>query len=56
MFLSISIIVGFKSQVRDKVVGFGGHIQILNYDSSSDNNSPITVDSTLTHSLLATKE
>ena len=54
MFLSISIIVGFKSQVRDKVVGFGGHIQILNYDSSSDNNSPITVDSTLTHSLLAT--
>ncbi len=54
MFLSISIIVGFKSQVRDKVVGFGGHIQILNYDSGSENYNPITVDSTLTQELLAT--
>ncbi|MBR5592590.1 MAG: ABC transporter permease [Bacteroidaceae bacterium] len=55
MFLSICIIVGFKNQVRDKVVGFGGHIQILNFEQSSDGASPITTDSTLTQSLFATK-
>lgn len=54
MFLSISIIVGFKNQVRDKVVGFGGHIQILNYDSSGNSASPVTTDSILTKELLAT--
>ena len=54
MFLSISIIVGFKEQVRNKVVGFGGHIQILNYERSSESAIPITVDSVLTKELLGT--
>ena len=54
MFLSICIIVGFKNQVRDKVVGFGGHIQILNYESSNESATPITVDSILTSKVQAT--
>lgn len=54
MFLSICIIVGFKNQVRDKVVGFGGHIQILNYESSNESATPITVDSILASKVQAT--
>ena len=53
MFLSISIIVGFKSHVREKVIGFGGHIQILNFEKNSEYATPITVDSTLTQELFA---
>ena len=51
MFISICIIVGFKNQVRDKVVGFGGHIQIQNYNTNSENSSPVTTDSTFMQSL-----
>lgn len=28
MIIAVCVIVGFKSEVRDKVVGFGGHIQV----------------------------
>ncbi|MCD8303582.1 MAG: ABC transporter permease [Prevotellaceae bacterium] len=31
MIISISVVLGFKSSVRDKVTGLGGHIQIVNY-------------------------
>jgi lipoprotein-releasing system permease protein len=34
MILAISILTGFKQEVRDKVAGFGSHIQILNFDSN----------------------
>ena len=54
MFLSICIIVGFKHQVRDKVVGFGGHIQIQNSNTSRGHTSPVTADSALLRSLHAT--
>ena len=53
MFLSICIIVGFKNQVRDKVVGFGGHIQIQNHDTRSESGSPVTADTALMQSLSA---
>ena len=42
MFVSICIIVGFKSQVRDKVIGFGGHIQVMNAEISSNGPEPVT--------------
>lgn len=29
MILTLSIVTGFKNQVRDKVIGFGSHIQIM---------------------------
>lgn len=44
MFVSICIIVGFKNRVRDKVAGFGGHLQILSYESNSDGARPVTLD------------
>jgi lipoprotein-releasing system permease protein len=34
MILSVSILTGFKQEIRDKVVGFGSHIQIMNFDSN----------------------
>ena len=34
MIIAVSVIVGFKSEVRDKIVGFGAHIQIGNLDAA----------------------
>ncbi len=35
MILSVAIVTGFKKEVRNKVIGFGSHIQIVNFDSNS---------------------
>ena len=32
MILSIAIGLGFKREVREKVIGFGSHIQVMSYD------------------------
>lgn len=46
MILSLAIGTGFKKEIRDKIVGFGSHIQIINYDyNSSFETNPITKDS-----------
>lgn len=34
MIIALSILTGFKQQIRDKVAGFGSHIQVTNYDSN----------------------
>ena len=34
MILSVAIVTGFKSEISNKVIGFGSHIQIINYDSN----------------------
>ncbi len=34
MILSVSIVTGFKQEIRNKVIGFGSHIQIINFDSN----------------------
>ena len=34
MILAVSILTGFKKEIREKVVGFGSHIQITNFDSN----------------------
>ena len=54
MFISICIIVGFKNQVRDKVVGFGGHIQVISHKTSGGDGATVTVDSKFKEDLLAT--
>lgn len=42
MILSVAIVTGFKSEISNKVIGFGSHIQIVNYDSNiSFETSPI---------------
>jgi len=35
MLISVAILRGFQTQVRDKVSGFGGHIQITGFDSNN---------------------
>ena len=34
MILSTAIVTGFKNEIREKIIGFGSHIQVLNYDSN----------------------
>lgn len=43
MTLSVTIIVGFKQEIRNKIAGFGGHIQITDYRSYTNTESPLTV-------------
>jgi len=35
MFISIAILTGFQKQIREKVIGFGAHIQITRFDENS---------------------
>lgn len=52
MILSVAIVVGFKKEVRNKVIGFGSHIQITNFDNNSSYESvPIAVSDTLLNDL-----
>lgn len=56
MILSVAIIVGFKKEVRNKVVGFGSHIQITNFDSNSSYEMhPISVNDSLINVLQNTE-
>lgn len=47
MFMSICIIVGFKNQVREKVVGFGGSIQVMNAETGEDGPMPVSTSKTM---------
>ena len=35
MIVAISVVVGFKNEVSQKVAGFGSHIQVVNFDNNS---------------------
>ncbi len=35
MIVAISIVIGFKKEIRNKVIGFGSHVQINNYDGNN---------------------
>ena len=35
MLISTSIVLAFQSEIRNKVIGFGSHIQVINYDSQN---------------------
>lgn len=44
MLLSIAVIVGFKREVRNQIIGFGSHIQIMSYNNyNSLYSEPITL-------------
>jgi lipoprotein-releasing system permease protein len=34
MIISVAIVTGFKYEITNKIVGFGSHIQIVNFDSN----------------------
>jgi lipoprotein-releasing system permease protein len=35
MILAVSIVIGFKREVRNKIIGFSSHILVTNFDSNS---------------------
>lgn len=35
MILSVAVVVGFKKEIREKVIGFGGHVRVTNYDANA---------------------
>ena len=48
MIVALAVIVGFKREISDKLVGFGGHVRIVNlYDNNTLASPSITVDSVL---------
>lgn len=54
MILSVGIILGFKGEVRQKVVGFGGSVEVINYRSLyTAEAQPIQVDGALLKRLSA---
>ena len=54
MLVAVCVIVGFKSEVRDKIVGFGGHVQINNLEQMQPYEPlAIGIDDTLINSLAA---
>lgn len=49
MIISICVVLGFKHTIRDKVVGFGGHIVVSNYMTlqTTDQSNPINANDSL---------
>lgn len=35
MIIAVAVVTGFKNEIRNKVIGFGSHIQVVNYDSNN---------------------
>lgn len=55
MIVAVSVLVGFKKEVREKVIGFGAHFQVVNYDSNiSYETQPVKIDSLFIDELLTT--
>ncbi len=54
MILSLAIGTGFKREIRNKIIGFGAHVQIVNYDyNSSYETYPIERDSSFVSQVLS---
>ncbi|GAB6011345.1 ABC transporter permease [Viscerimonas tarda] len=52
MVLSVCIVVGFKKEIRDKVVGFSSHIQITSFDNNTSYEThPICVNDSILNDL-----
>ncbi len=52
MLLTLFIVIGFKNEVKNKVIGFGSHIQIVNFDNNNTYQlRPIVVTDSLLHTL-----
>lgn len=43
MIASLAIVLGFKNEIRDKVVGFNGHLSLFRIPTSEDDDNLITV-------------
>ena len=48
MILTVSVVLGFKHNIRDKVIGFGSHIQVANFlTMQSSDPYPICIDDSI---------
>lgn len=56
MLISMSILQGFKDSIKQKIIGFGSHIQVVPFIASGQYSStPITYDNNLVQDLQQTK-
>lgn len=56
MIISVSVAIGFKNEIRSKVIGFGSHIQVSNFDSSlSYETRPVVCSDSVMRALSAVK-
>ena len=52
MLVSVCVVIGFKDEVRSKVIGFGSHLQISNFrGTQSYETYPVSANDTLLHRL-----
>lgn len=48
MIVAVAVVIGFKQEIRNKTIGFGGHIQITNFDNNNSYEmKPIRIDNAL---------
>ena len=46
MIISVCVVLGFKEEIRSKVIGLGGHVELINYKTLySAESHPIVIDS-----------
>ena len=54
MIVSVFVVLGFKHTIRNKVIGFGSHIQVTNFTGQSASEQyPIQMDDSMMHVVLA---
>ena len=54
MLLTIGVVIGFKQEISRKMIGFGGHIQVVNFDNNNTYEmQPVVVDSALIKKITA---
>lgn len=57
MIIAVSIVTGFKEEIRNKVIGFSSHIQISNYDeNNSYETRPVDIDPKLIRTIQSDPE
>ena len=57
MLLTVAIVIGFKGEIRNKVVGFSSDIQLTNYNTAASYEShPIAITDSLTSHLMSYNE
>lgn len=57
MLIAVAVVIGFKSEVRNKVIGFGSHIRISNFDAvRSYETHPVVVNDSMMAALNADPE
>lgn len=57
MILSVAVVTGFKKEIRDKVIGFGAHIQLVNFDSNASfETNPVSRNQSWMENLTTMKE